>query len=243
MSQRLIRQRRFWRVAELIATMLFVAVVPLFLVAASVKWVVNSELLYTYGFDKYDIVDRTGIERDELHSAARQMREYFNDDDELITISVIKDGVPVQNLYGEREVLHMKDVKGLIRGVYRVKLLAGAYLLGFALVGLLIGRWSYLPRLAKSVGRGGLVTLALVVIVGVGALFGFERLFLEFHYLSFSNDLWILDPNRDYLIMMFPEAFFFDATMWVAGLIVLKALLLAVLTLGVFRWQTTSAEM
>ena len=233
---------RYWWVIGLIAAVAFVVAVPLFLIASNVRWVINSELLYSYGFDKYDIVDRTGIERDELLSAARQIREYFNDDAELIAINVVHRGVRVRNLYNEREVLHMRDVKGLVRGVYRVQLVTGAYLLAFGLVGLAIGGRRSLPGLVRSLGLGGLATLGLVALTGLGAVVSFERLFLEFHYLSFSNDLWLLDPSRDYLIMMFPEAFFFDATMAIVGLAIVEAALLAVLWLVVSRRRPRAAR-
>ena len=44
--------------------------------------------------------------------------------------------------------------------------------------------------------------------------------------ISFTNDLWQLDPSRDYLIAIFPEGFFFDATMWIAGLTIAQAVIL-----------------
>jgi integral membrane protein (TIGR01906 family) len=62
--------------------------------------------------------------------------------------------------------------------------------------------------------------------VGLLALVGFETLFTLFHHISFANDLWQLDPRRDYLIMMFPLGFWFDATMRVAATAVGGALLL-----------------
>ena len=236
------RQRWLWRSVRFVATVAFVLAVPVYLVSASLKSTINSEALYSYGFDSFDVVQGTGIERDELLSAAAQIRRYFNDDQELITISVMKDGRRVPNLYGEREVLHMKDVKGLVRGVYGVKLWTGIYLLAFTLVALAVARWRCLPVLAKNVGRGGLLTLIVLLVFGIAAALGFERLFLEFHYLSFSNDLWILDPTRDYLIMMFPEDFFFYATMWVAVLTIAKALLLEVASQVVSRQYPALAE-
>ena len=56
----------------------FLVAVPVFLITTNVRWVINTPLLYSYGFNKYDIPDRTGIERDELLSAGRQIRDYFN---------------------------------------------------------------------------------------------------------------------------------------------------------------------
>jgi uncharacterized membrane protein len=44
--------------------------------------------------------------------------------------------------------------------------------------------------------------------------------------MSFSNDLWLLDPSKDYLIMMFPQGFFFDAAVFIIATIIIEALVL-----------------
>jgi integral membrane protein (TIGR01906 family) len=200
--------------------------------------VISTPLLYTYGFDKYNITDSTPkrIERDELLSAGRQIRDYFNDDEEFLIIRVIVGGIRVRSLFNSREVLHMRDVKSLVRGVYRVQEVTAVYLALFAAVGLAAWRRRFLPHLERVVMLGGLATLGLVGLAGVGALVGFDRLFLAFHLVSFSNDLWQLDPRTDYLIAMFPERFFFDATMWIAGSTVLGGLVLTAVPLAL-RWR------
>ena len=218
------------------AVALFIAVVPVFLIATNARWVINSTALYSYGFDKYDIPTRTGIDRGELLLAAGQIREYFNNDEELLDVRVrFGDGV-WRSIYNTREVLHMKDVKGLVRGTYWVQWLTGAYLVAFSVIGLVSARRRLLPRLGRYAGLGGAVTIGLVLVVGLASLFGFERLFLAFHLVSFSNDLWQLDPSRDYLIAMFPEGFFFDATMWIAGSTVAEAVILVLVGLALPRW-------
>ena len=211
------------KLLRLAAAALFVATVPLFLIATNVRWVINAPLLYSYGFDRHDSVERTGIERDELLYAAWQIRDYFNNDDEFITVSVIVGYSRVGSLFRTREVLHMRDVKTLVRGVYRVQELAAAYLAAFIVIGLIVRRRDFLPDLARLLVGGGGVTLALVALAGLGALVGFDRLFLAFHLISFTNDLWRLDPRTDYLIAMFPQGFFFDATMWIAGSTIVEA--------------------
>ena len=147
-------------------------------------------------------------------SAARQIRDYFNNGDEFITVSVVQNSVRIENLYNEREIRHMRDVKGLVRGVYRIQEATGAYLAAFALVGLAAWRRRFLSRLTWSAALGGALTLGLVGLVGLASLVGFDSLFRAFHLVSFSNDLWQLDPRTDYLIAMFPEGFFLDATLW-----------------------------
>jgi integral membrane protein (TIGR01906 family) len=223
------------------AVALFVAAVPVFLIATNVRWVINAPVLYSYGFDKYDVPAYTGIERDELLSAARQIRDYFNNDEEFLTVSVVWRGTRIENLYDDREVLHMKDVKGLVRGVYRISDVAAGYLVAFAAVGLLVWRGKFVPRLARYAGMGGMLTLGLVVLAGIGSLVGFERLFLAFHLVSFSNDLWLLDPRTSYLLAMFPEGFFFDATMWIVGSTVVGAALLTA-PAAVLWWRPRSGR-
>ena len=221
-----------------VIAVLFIAMVPVFLIAFNVRWVINFPPLYSYGFDRYDIVRYTGIERDELISAGKQIRDYFNNDTELLEIRVVVGGVLVMNLYNEREVLHMRDVKGLVQGVYRVSEITGLFLALVIVGGFVNWGRAFVPMLGSLMRWGGGVTLALVVLVGLGALVGFDRLFLAFHLISFSNDLWQLDPRRDYLIAMFPQGFFFDATMLIALSVVVEAAILVIVP----RYMTRATE-
>ena len=213
---------------KVVIAVLFIAMVPVFLIAFNVRWVINFPPLYSYGFDRYDIARYTGIERDELISAGKQIRDYFNNDAELLEIRVVVGGVRVMNLYNEREVLHMRDVKGLVKGVYRVSEISGLFLALVVVGGFVNWGRSFTSMLGSLLRWGGGVTLGLVLLVGLGALVGFDRLFLAFHLISFSNDLWQLDPRRDYLIAMFPQGFFFDATMLIALGVVVEAVILVV---------------
>ena len=214
------------RVLKIAAAVVFVALVPLLLISTNARLVINFPGLYSYGFDRYDIPRRTGIERAELIDAGRQIRTYFNDDTELLGVRVLVSGVE-RSIYGEREVLHMRDVKGLVRGVYAVGYVAAAYMALFLAMAAWLMRREAVALAVRLLSYGGLVTLGLAVLVGLGSLIGFDRLFLAFHIVSFSNDLWQLDPRRHMLLAMFPQGFFFDATMLIALLIVVQAWLLA----------------
>ena len=208
------------------AAVLFVVIVPIFLIAFNARWVINFPALYSYGFTRYDIPRYTGIEHAELVSAGGQIREYFNNGEEFLAIDVVVNAVRVRNLYNEREVHHMRDVKALVHGVYRVSEIAGLFLALVAAGGFLLWRRQFWPVLGRLARWGGGATLALVGLAGLGAAVGFDRLFLAFHLISFSNDLWQLDPRRDYLIAMFPQSFFFDATMLIVIAIVVEAVAL-----------------
>ena len=231
------------RPVRIAAGVAFTALVPLFLIAFNARWVINFPPLYSYGFDRYGIADYTGIERDELISAGKRIRDYFNNDAELLEIGVTVRGVRVRNLYNEREVLHMRDVKGLVRGVYRASEISALLMALIVAVGFAERGRAFVPALARLLALGGGATLALAGVVGIGAVFGFDRLFLAFHLISFSNDLWMLDPRRDYLIAMFPQGFFFDATMLIALSIVAQAAALTAIPPAVMKMKARRKKM
>ena len=215
------------RVLKIAAGVVFVAFVPLLLISTNTRLVINFPGLYSYGFDRYDIPTRTGIERAELIDAGRQIRTYFNDDTELLDVRVFVVGIR-RSIYGEREVLHMRDVKGLVQGVYAVQYIAAAYMALSLAVCAWVMRREALALAVRLLSYGGLATLGLAVLVGPGlARWVSTGLFLAFHLVSFSNDLWQLDPRRHMLLAMFPQGFFFDATMLIALLTVLEAGILA----------------
>lgn len=219
-----------------IPSVLFVVAVPLLLVTGSVAWAVNDLALYNRGFQKYNISQSTGITDAQLRQAGGQIRRYFNSREEPLALRSRIFGVD-KELFNEREVQHMADVKRLVRGVYAVSVGAGAYLLAMAAAGFLFQGRRFRAALARLCLWGGGVTLALVLGVALLGLVGFDSLFLAFHRLSFRNDLWQLDPRTDYLIMLFPEDFWFDATLFVGALAVSGAALLTALSGGYLLYR------
>ncbi len=207
------------------ARWVFILSIPLLLLTASIALAVNSAWLYGCGFDKYGVSSTTGLAPAELEKAAGGLISYFNSGEDYIGLTVIKDGEPFV-LFNEREVVHLRDVKALIRLDYRVLLGALVYALGYALTSLLWRRRRYWRQLAGGLVRGSGLTLVLMLVLGVGVLFNFEQLFLQFHLLSFANDFWLLNPATDYLIMLFPGGFWYDATVFCAAVTALGVVVL-----------------
>ena len=185
------------------------------LLTTSISWAMNSLWLYKYGFAKYEISQSTGLAKAELDKAARGLISYFNSGDEHISLTVTKGGEPFE-LFNQREVIHLKDVKGLVWLDYWVLLGTLLYTSGYAAGSLFWRKRQNWRQLAWGMVGGGSLTLALMLALGLGTLLGFDRLFLQFHLLSFANEFWQLDPTRDYLIMLFPQGFWYDATLFVA---------------------------
>ncbi len=223
--------------ARLLATAAFILALPVFLIATNVRLAFNSVQLYTYGFERYDVTRTTGLNSAQLKTVATEIRDYFNSSEEFLDVNVVLDG-EVRPLFNRNEMLHMRDVKGLVRGVYSVQLITGLYMLVYMAVVLTASRGRGLRRLAGRVLAGSLLTIGLVAATGLASLVGFDYLFYQFHVISFSNDLWLLDPRDNYLTRLFTEGFFLDATIFVAGGVILQALLLGALAWVVRRWAS-----
>jgi integral membrane protein (TIGR01906 family) len=215
---------------KIVAKWLFVICLPVLLLTASVTWAANSGWLYRYGFDKYDVGETTGLEKAELDKAADGLIGYFNSGDELIDIKVVKDGEPFQ-LFNEREIGHLKDVKALFRQVYW--LLLGTLLYGLVYTGLSLFVWKDKKGIAQGLLYGGGLTLVLMAVLGIVIMTDFDNFFYRFHLISFANDLWMLNPATDYLIMLFPQGFWFDTALFCALTTALGALILG----GIGWWR------
>ena len=206
-------------ILSIVARWLFILCLPILLLTASLGWAVNSLPLYKYSF-KYQTSD---LSEEELETAATGLISYFNSDDEDITLTVVKDSEPFE-LFNEREVAHLRDVKNLIWLDYCFLLGTLIYILGYAGFSLIRGKdWRWL---ARGVVWGSGITLALILALGLGILVGFDQLFWQFHVISFANELWQLDPARDYLIMLFPRDFWYDAALFCTLVVALGAVVL-----------------
>jgi len=218
------------------AKWLFILCLPILLLTASIGWAVNSHWLYEYGFEKYNVSQTTGLAQSELEKAATGLISYFNSGEEYISLTVMKDGEPFE-LFNQREVAHLRDVKGLIWLDYWVLLGTLIYTLGYAGVSLFWQRRRHWRRLTWGVVGGSGITLALMLAMGLGILLNFDQLFWQFHLLSFTNELWQLDPAKDYLIMLFPQGFWYDASIFCALATVGLAIILGGVA-GGYLWAT-----
>lgn len=211
-------------VISCVLLVVFVLCIPAFLLSSNLTWAVNSVGLYAYGFEKHGVSETTGLSLEELTVAAQEMVQYFNSREEPIEMTVMTpDG---RDLFNEREVDHLGDVKGVVRFCYWVQVGAAAYLAAFVVGGFAWKRRRFAPSLLWGLAGGAAMAVALLLAVGLAGLVSFDWLFLSFHHLFFSGtDTWILNPATDYLIMMFPWGFFYDSALYIAGATLVEAVI------------------
>jgi len=228
------------KVIKKIIYWLFVCCLPVLLVTSTICLEVNELRLYEYGFDKYEISQATGLDSQQLRTVAQHLIDYFDWRTDTAQIVVDRGGDNF-NLFNERELIHLEDVRKLIQRDYWVQ--GGSFLLMvLCALALFFGLNSGWRMLLRGLFWGSLVTVGLMIILALWAFLGFERFFILFHVVSFSNQYWMLDPARDYLIRLFPGGFFYDAALFGYGAVIFEALLVGGLSFGILRAKSKDAE-
>ncbi len=201
------------KILSITTRILFVIILPFLFFSASIAWAVNSQWLYTSGFEKQNVSATTGLDKEQLVGVAKGFISYWNSSEERINIVVVRydESVP---LFNEKEIDHLVDVKTLFQFDYKVMFITGIYALAYIVFRFARRKIDGLIGLSWDVAIGSGLTLVVMIALGLVALLGtnaFENFWYQFHVLSFANDLWELDPTKDYLLMLVPEGFWYAA--------------------------------
>lgn len=117
--------------------------------------------------------------------------------------------------FNQKEQQHMADVQALFR-------LCNGQVWAFLTVAAIavIAEFHLFSeeRILRTFRRTLLIILAAVGAIIVLACIDFDSLFILFHKLVFTNDLWLLDPNYDLLIRLMPIEFFISYAAIIGGL-------------------------
>ena len=209
---------------RVMARWIFILCIPIILLSATLAWAFNSLSIYKAGFAKYEVGQALGLSPIELDKSARDLIAYFNDPrQELLDINVTYDTGETGRLFDEADILHMKDVKGLVWLDYRLLLAAAIYSVLYILLSLVWNRRHGRPDLALGAAWGGGATVALLIFLGVFAVTSFDWFFTTFHEIFFPNGNWQFPPG-DHMIMLFPDGFWSDVTLLVGLVTLLLAL-------------------
>ena len=215
------------KIAVFIARIVFVVCLPVLLLTAVIAVEVNSSLLYTHGFEKYDVrqslaENGLNLTDDDMAGIARGFIHYFNSSEEYISLTVQQNNETVA-LFNNEEIIHFKDVRKLFRFDYNVLLGTFCYCLVFSLVSIFGRKGKNRNNLAGDTIKGSVLSLGLMLLLGIGALVDFDSLFYQFHLLVFTNSFWSAEGN---MLLLFPDGFWYDAAVYIVIAIALLAVIL-----------------
>ena len=119
-----------------------------------------------------------------------------------------------QPLYLASEVSHMADVKAVLTWAFA----AAAVMVILGLFALLYLRRRSPGGIRRALFAGAVATLALMSVLVVLAILGWEQFFTQVHTLFFANGNWTFRLD-DTLIRLFPAQFWMDAGIVIAALV------------------------
>ena len=164
---------------------------------------------YHYEFKKENQAKVIGMPEDDLMKATDTLLDFLQDKRDDIVVSATIDGYE-RDVFNTRETLHMDDVKDLYQNVLKARsilLFIGAVLL---LSVYLLCRDRQLEVIWDAFVNGSILIGMFVVLILIWILFDFSDFWMDFYYLLFDNDLFLLDPSSSIMINMFPASFFSD---------------------------------
>jgi integral membrane protein (TIGR01906 family) len=174
--------------------------------------------------DRHDVPEAFGVARSETDRVTTELLlDIYGDGD----FEAALEGE--QPLLNERERSHMHDVSVLVRILFAVVLLS-AVLAGVAI--------AWLRHEPRRLGRvmlvaGGAIGLLAVLLAATFAV-AFEPAFLAFHEIFFPPGTYLFERGSK-LITLFPEGFWFDASLAAGGTILLGAVIVSVIGLRLWR--------
>lgn len=179
---------------------------------------------YAYEYEKNDQAEVIGMSDEALMKSTDALLDYLKEKREDISVMAEVNGEK-REVFTERETLHMVDVRSLYEHAMLARNICGIVsLVLFTGIVFLCKKDRY--EVLKDGFENGLFMIgSCVVCILVWAVADFNNFWMDFHYLFFDNDLFLLDPANSIMINMFPESFFFDLVLLIIVSFVLICLI------------------
>ncbi len=218
-------------------SLVFMFFLPVFLILSVVRGIVAAPMTYDIALSISDAETLTRIDSAELRMIGKETRHYLlgYSGPELDPLVTLPDG-SVTKIFNQREVDHMVDVKELMVKLWRLHELLFLLIIIRLVVSFLLGTKDSLLDIFREIRISGILGVTFLASMGVFGLLLFDQLFVQFHEIFFSNDLWQLNPKTDRLIQIYPRDFWFGALLVTASLVIFLALTLS----GLAHWYLRS---
>ncbi|HHW71116.1 MAG TPA: TIGR01906 family membrane protein [Clostridiales bacterium] len=180
--------------------------IVLILILTSIELVAFDMDFYLEQYHKNNTTYVTGVTTDELLDFTDALLLYLKGERTDLYIKRSDGGY----VFSEREIEHMKDVRQLF--IYGLLLRNTSLLIVIILIPIMAfihdKMWA---KYFSYTFMGVFVVILLVALfIGISIIRDFDIMWDKFHHILFTNDLWLLDPDNDILIMMMPEEFFIN---------------------------------
>lgn len=189
--------------------------ISMFLLTLAIEIALNFRPLYSFDVDYLNITSEVPMPKEKI------LKNYD------ILINYLKPFNSTELNFpdfpmSEEGRIHFIDVKNLFNLAFYISL-ASLVLSVFGII--------YLMRIKEPhfLKYASFLLLLLPAILSVPFIINFDKTFDRFHELFFSNNYWIFDPDKDPIINVLPQEFFFhSATLILILLVIFSSALIIV---------------
>ena len=190
-----------------IAAFIFGVSLIILLILASVFNVGLSNKVYKEIQVELQIAEYAMCSQETLDFATNELIDYIEDKRDNLDMRGVINNIE-SPIFNEREIAHMIDVKNLF-STGRVLLISlGLFIILIFIFELISNREAFNYKFFKSVTITMIAVLGAFLLIAAYALFDFNSFWMSFHKIFFTNDLFLLNPETDFLIRMMPLQFF-----------------------------------
>lgn len=210
-----------------ISKVIIVALLPIVLLLSILQVYTFNKNFYLKEFKKYNIVETTKIELEDLDKITVKMIGYLKNKENNLNIKV-EINRKISEVFGEREKEHMIDVKKIFQKGHIFRNTGFLFLIISIFVLIKTSKNIYID-IYKSLLGSSIISLVAMLLLFILIKIDFYKYFTYFHKIFFDNDLWILDEKTDVLLQMLPLGFFIDISTivisWFVGIILALGIL------------------
>jgi len=190
-------------------------------VITSIDFCCFDQTFYREQYQKLQVNEDIGIDFEDLMDVTSVLLDYTQAKRSDMIIYKAVNGIE-REIFNQKEKLHMADVQQLYLNAMLVRNIAFVTMLIALAINIIMFKRQFLWSLCKYYNKVSLIFLLFLGTLIAYALVDFNTFWINFHHIFFAgNNLWLLNPNTDILIMMVPEQFFFDLVFKIIMLFVL----------------------
>lgn len=196
------------------------------IVCASINFVLIFKPLYNYDIKNLNISSDSGMSYEDIRNNYSILIDYLNSSDNN------KLSLPSFSMTLETET-HFAEVKHIFVLIKR-----SMYLFGILSV---ILTYMNIKNKKFFVFKYSSVILAALPLLIIPLAINFNKSFTFFHKIVFRNEFWLIDPDLDPIINIFPETFFMHCFIVILVLIfIFSGILYSLYRINVKKFKTKS---
>ncbi|WP_042276829.1 TIGR01906 family membrane protein [[Clostridium] dakarense] len=193
-----------------ILNLIFSIAFSILIIMGIIQFSVGFKQLYYFDIDYLDIPKISGYSKEEIKLNYDYLIDYNLSKDEtnfeMPTIKSSKEGK-----------IHFEEVRDIFQNINKIFKVCFIISAVFIFINIKNKNIEFLNITSKAL-------ISIPLILSLPIIINFEKSFVIFHKLMFSNDYWIFDPSLDPVITILPETFFFHAGIMIIILIFISSI-------------------